>query len=165
MRTLAVKPELIIDRPELQPELRRRVFQAITVGAWSVYLYLWLPLATLGLWWLAQHVGFAELADRAAPGEIDTAVFFLLTKIAALAAIVMLGWAEYNRKRFGRKHRRGPQARVTPAETTEFMGAPAEVGVDLRRARRATLHIDSGARPVRVSVHVASTANAAPARD
>jgi len=144
-------PELIIDRPELQPRGQRVVYRTLTLIAWSLYLYLWLPLATLALWWLGLTFGFRVLRPSSEP-SVDVALFALLLKAGLLAVLLMVGWAEYNRRRFQGNERRGPRPIVSPEQSAAAFGVEAEVARRLRGARLATLVLDEHARASDVQV-------------
>jgi len=144
-------PELIIDRPELQPRGQRVVYRTLTLIAWSLYLYLWLPLATLALWWLGLTLGIRALGPASQP-LVDVDLFVLLLKAALLAILLMVGWAEYNRRRFQGNERRGPRPIVSPDESAGALGAGADLARRLRGARLATLVLDEHARASDVQV-------------
>jgi len=146
-------PELIIDRPELQPRGQRAIFRVLTLIAWSLYLYLWLPLATLGAWWLGIKLGMRAMAGVPAP-FVDVNLFTLLGKAALLAMLLMIGWAEYNRLRFQGRERRGPRPIVTPEQSAEAFGVATELARRLRGARQATLVLDEHARASDVRVQL-----------
>lgn len=144
-------PELIIDRPELQPRGQRAIFRALTLIAWSLYLYLWLPLATLGAWWLGVQLGLREMAGAPAP-FVDIDLFALLGKAALLAMLLIIGWAEYNRLRFQGNERRGPRLIVSSEQSAIAFGVDPEIARRLRGARQATLLLDEHARVTDVRV-------------
>lgn len=145
-------PELVIDRPELQPPVQRTVFRVLTLAAWSAYLYLWLPAVTLAAWWVGMYTGMGELKIVPAP-FIDGALFGLLLQSAMLAMVLMIGWGEYNRRRFQGKERRGPRPIVTPAQSAAAFGVDPEVARRLRGARHCTLLLDEHAIACGLRVH------------
>lgn len=137
-------PELIIDRPELQPRIQRTVFGTLTLLAWSAYIYLWMPLVTLGAWWLSVRIGRGEFSTSPAP-FVDVELFILLLKAASLAIAMMIGWAEYNRLRFQGKERRGARPLVSPEQSAQALGVTEGVAQRLRGARHATVVLDAHA--------------------
>lgn len=138
--------DLFIHRPQLQPSAGRHIHRWLTLLAWSAYLYLWLPIATLALWWLGTRLGFTEL--RRYPEYIDVALFWLLLKALGITVLLMVGWAEYNRLRFQGHDRRKQQQQVLPLATAQVMGVDAQLARNLQDARRVTVVTNQQAVPV-----------------
>ncbi len=143
-------PQLIIHRPHLQSNVNRSMHRALTLIAWALYMYLWLPLVTLALWWISTHLGYQELIET--PGVIDAALFLVPIKAAIVAAVLLIGWAEYNRWRFQGHERRHPQPNVTPADSAGVLGATADVSNALLGSRSAIVSVDQNAVPIGVRV-------------
>jgi len=137
----------LIDKPERQSTSRRTAFGVLTAIAWVVYAYLWLPLVTLLAWWLGIKTAYVELYLQ--KQRIDTFLLLLLPLIIVFAAIVLLGWAEYNRHRFqSRQDRRKPMPDVTHAEITANMGAALSLAKALQQARYVSVAMNAAAVPV-----------------
>jgi biofilm PGA synthesis protein PgaD len=137
--------QLYIHRPTLQERRSRLLFRAVTVAAWGVYLYLWLPLATLLLWWSASRLGVHELAHT--PEHIDFDLFRVVAEAFAVAVLLMIGWAEYNRLRFQGIERRKPHPPMDPLETADAMHASRGLALELQNARRVVIQLDADAVP------------------
>lgn len=146
-------PQLIIDRPELQAPVGRTVSRLLTLLAWTIYLYLWLPLITLAAWWVAVRIGIREVGALPAPYFVDAETLWLLGKLALLAVVLLIGWAEYNRVRFQGRERRGALRQVSLDESAQALGSTPEIAAAVRRARRATVVLDDNAAVVDLRLH------------
>lgn len=140
---------IFIHRPAAQKPEDKLVFRVITILAWVGYLYLWLPLATLGLWWLGMLIARRELIQ--APEFVDIGLFAVVAKALLIAIVLLVSWAEYNRIRFQDKERRLPHTEIDPLDSAEAMGASRALGQRLQQARRVVVHLDQEAVPVDVS--------------
>ena len=137
----------VIDKPEGQSAKRRNAFGVLTGVAWLVYAYLWLPLVTLLVWWLGVKTAYVEFYLR--EQRIDTFLLLVIPLIIVVAAIVLLGWAEYNRLRFrNKKDRRQPMADVTHAEIAADMGAEPSLAQALQQAHHVAVGMNESAVPV-----------------
>lgn len=137
----------LIERPERQSKGRRNAFGLLTAIAWAIYAYLWLPLVTLLAWWLGVKTAYVELYLR--EQRIDTFLILVVPLIIVVVAVLLLGWAEYNRHRFQSKHdRREPMPEVTHAEIAVGMGAPHALADALQQARSVSVAMDENAVPV-----------------
>lgn len=143
-----VMPELIIYRPQREPRARRYLSRVLTLVAWSLYFYLWLPLVTLAMWWVSLRFGFEQLRIVDAPPAIDRALFVMLGIVAVTAIVVFVGWAEYNRLRYGRRDRRRAIPPVTLDESALALGVSPELAAQLREVRVATVALNERAAAV-----------------
>lgn len=135
-----------IDKPDRQHPIHRTLWGTVTAAFWLFYLYLLLPLATLLLWALGVRNAYTELYVR--ESGIDAFLLGTLPLLALLCAVVVILWAEYNRKRFQGNDRRQPQADATREEIAEAMGASGTLAAGLLDAKRTLIHMDAQARPV-----------------
>ena len=145
--------QLYIHRPSLQEPGSRLLFRAATIMAWGAYLYLWLPLATLALWWGASLLGVRELALT--PEHVDFDLFRVVAEAFAIALLLMLGWAEYNRVRFQGIERRKPHPPLDPLETADAMHASRALASELQEARRVVIQLDADAVPYALQGRIA----------
>ncbi|MEO5595563.1 MAG: poly-beta-1,6-N-acetyl-D-glucosamine biosynthesis protein PgaD [Lysobacteraceae bacterium] len=143
-------PQLVIHRPHLQSNAKRSLHRVLTLVAWTLYMYLWLPIATLALWWISTHLGYQELVET--PDVIDIALFLVPIKAALIAAVLLIGWAEYNRLRFQGHERRHAQPNVTPTDTAGVLGATADLSNALLCSSSAIVSVDQNAVPIGVRV-------------
>lgn len=135
----------LISRPSAQPRLQRTAWGFVTLGFWTLYFYLWSPLATLVLWLLGIRTAFFELYTR--QHQVEPFLLVSLPVIAVLCALLMISWAEYNRHRFGGIDRRGAQANASSAEIAAELGAAPAVAASLREAKVTVLHMNDRAQP------------------
>lgn len=143
---LATTNPLFIHRPALQRTHGRVTFHLLTLVAWAGYLYLWLPLATLALWWGAGRLGVHELSLY--PEFVDFDLFLVVAKALLVALVLLIGWAEYNRHRFQGVDRRQPQPDQDPRATADAMGVGHALVDQLQASRRAIVVMDDNAVPV-----------------
>ncbi|MET0254284.1 MAG: poly-beta-1,6-N-acetyl-D-glucosamine biosynthesis protein PgaD [Luteibacter sp.] len=134
---------IVIQRPERQSRTQKALFGTITIVAWLIWGFLWLPLLTFAAWifgvrsaWLQFYVEH-RIGDG---GDID--VVFL---VALLSALVFTSWSGYNHARFaGRQKRRGNQP-FSVEQTAAEIGASTEDAVRIQSHRRAVVSVsDAG---------------------
>lgn len=139
----------LIQKPQQQPALPRTFWQLLTGAFWILYLYLLTPLLTLILWLFGFNTGYIELYQRDA--QIEPFLLFSLPLIALACAFALIGWAEYNRTRFGNKHRRMAVENVPISEIASALGANANIAGTLGTSKVARLVMDDAARPMRAT--------------
>lgn len=127
------------------PAARRTLYGLATFAIWAVYLYLWLPLLTLLFWFLGLRSAYVEL--YLSQHRIDPALLGLLPLIALICGMALIGWAEYNRRRFGKLDRREPHTDVPDHEIALALGADPDLAARLRSSKRVVLHMTEDARP------------------
>jgi biofilm PGA synthesis protein PgaD len=91
----------IISRPEWQSKTQRFTSGTLTIIAWAIWIYLWLPIITACLWIAGIHLTYVELFRGP---SLSSLLFMGL--MALLCSIVVTGWASYNYVRFARRSRR-----------------------------------------------------------
>jgi biofilm PGA synthesis protein PgaD len=130
---------LIIRRPDLQPKAERLVWSVVTLIAWGVWFYLWLPAVSLVAWFFGVHV-FIEymLVDEAQNylPSLGTYGVIVLT-----FAAVMMSWSVYNWGRFGRRNRRKLAPRVETAEIAEFFQLQMDELIGAQKHRILVIHL------------------------
>lgn len=136
-------PEIIY-RPDLQPAGRRALFSAITLFAWLVWLYLFLPLLSIAAWWFGITTFQEQMLD-----PVRNAYLFTLTGYAivvAIATLLIVGWSRYNEARFGGPDRRRPVAPVTDEMIQERFGLDAATIRQVRKAQIMQIELDRSGR-------------------
>lgn len=135
--------EVIIDRPELQARHRRVLYSTATMGAWALWMYLWLPLVTLVAWWLGATRFFGEIVVPETRTMLSAGVTYFLIVLGV--AVVLVGWSRYNLRRYGPRGRRQAPPVTPDAAIAAYFRVSDE---DLRIGRGAgTLvihHTDAG---------------------
>lgn len=132
-------PEIIY-RPDLQPRGRRALFSGITLVAWLMWFYLFLPLLSVAAWWFGA-VSFRQyMFDPVRNSYLLTLTGYAI--VVAVTALTIIGWSRYNQIRFGGPDRRRP----LPAVTDEMMREKFQLDADmLERIQKAkTIELDFG---------------------
>lgn len=123
----------------------------VTLLAWIAYAWLWLPVVTVLAWMAGIRTSFIELHVRTY--EFDQDTFSILFSLAVVATVVLIGWAEYNRHKYGGHDRRTPAQNIEPDAIAESLRASPEVSGHLSRAKSITLAMGDDARPMGVHRH------------
>ncbi len=139
------RPDWIIHRPQLQPFAQRTLWRMVTVLMWALYLYLLAPLLTLVMWLLGFRIASQQLQER--EYGVDPFVLLSLPLMALACALLLIGWAEYNRRRFSGPDRRRHHDRIARSEVALALGASQEVMRQLDQGRITVLHMDDEAHP------------------
>lgn len=142
----------LIYRPRQQDRATRTLYGVATFLAWAFYVYLWMPLTTLVLWIVGIRFSYLEVYLRNEPLE-PPAMLRELPLIALCVAIVLIGWAEYNRTRFQGKERRLPQEDAGLDEIAASMHASAALGGALLGSKTAVLEMDPTGKPIEIQVN------------
>jgi biofilm PGA synthesis protein PgaD len=124
---------------------------ALTLAAWILYAYLWLPVVTVIAWLLGVRNTWTELAIRSY--DFDQNTFGDLFLLAIAATVLLIGWAEYNRHKFGRHDRRAPVANVGVDDVGTALNADAETCRSLANCKSITLAMGEDARPMGIHRH------------
>jgi biofilm PGA synthesis protein PgaD len=110
--------QLIFDRPELQARRHRWVYSTLTLVAWVVWMYLWLPLITILAWYFGVRTFLREVIIPE-PGTLFTLVMIYLFVVIVMGAL-LITWSRYNLSRFGGKDRRRSPESVPDREVEEW---------------------------------------------
>lgn len=139
----------LINSPSLRlGSFQRSLFGVMTFLAWSVYIYLWIPLLTLLLWLLGFRTTYLQIYLQ--QQVVNLWLIGVLALFALGCALLLLGWAEYNRRRFAGLDRRGRQADVDLPEMAAGLGARTEDVIALQSASIATIRMSASAQPLGV---------------
>lgn len=131
----------------------RTVQGIVTLLAWVVYAWLWLPVITVLAWMLGLHTSYTELWMRDYDFDRDT--FGILFTLAIVATVLLIGWAEYNRHKFSGRDRRAPAENIGPIEVAETLRTEPGIAMQLASAKSITLAMGEDARPLGVHRHTA----------
>lgn len=127
------------------PRATRTLHGVLTLAAWVLYAYLWLPVLTLIAWVLGVRTSYMELYLR--NNRIDNNIFLVILVLAVVATALLVGWAEWNRHKFAGPDRRLPAKDVGPEDIADSLFANADVSQRLARAKSITLAMSEDARP------------------
>lgn len=126
------------------PGAARTVHSVLTLIAWGLYAYLWLPLLTVLAWMLGVRTSYIEVYMR--NNHVDNQIFAVIGVLALVATGLLVGWAEWNRHKFGGHDRRETARDVDVHDVAESLFAPIDVSHRLARAKSATLAMGEDAR-------------------
>lgn len=136
--------KLIFEKPSLSPLPHRIGWTFFTTLFWMIWIYLWLPLITLGLWWLGfdfydKH--FLEISLAEWTSIKNLAIVYVC--IVIFLGGSLLAWARTEFLRFRHVRRR---LRPAPVEVAELAALALKVSVkkmtELSSARRIIAHHD-----------------------
>lgn len=138
----------IIRRPDLQPRTQRWVFRTFTVLAWTVWIYLFLPLLGLLLWALGIERFLRLIIVPGTQGQM--LALFAFVGILAAAALVIVGWSRFSAHRARTAPRPDEPRPVTDTMTCERFRITPDMLETIRSNRIIVLHIDDKGDPVEV---------------
>lgn len=120
------KPEQpdIIYRPDLLPPRHRVMFSGITLVAWGVWAYLFLPLISALAWWAGAEMFASYMLDPDERTYFVTLTMYLI--VIAGAGLVIFTWSRYNQLRFQGQDRRAH----TPPVSQDMIQARFRVDAD-----------------------------------
>lgn len=136
-------PEIIY-RPDLQPVGQRTLYSTLTLLAWVVWLYLFLPLISLAAWWFGIDLFSRYLLAPEDRGHLLTLLGY--AGVVVLCAVGIVAWSAYNLLRFRGLDRRKPLPPVDDQELLQRFDIDAPTLAALREGRRMRLHLDEGVR-------------------
>ncbi|WP_110648520.1 poly-beta-1,6-N-acetyl-D-glucosamine biosynthesis protein PgaD [Salinicola peritrichatus] len=136
----AVRLPRIIHRPDLQSRAQRSVFALLSGAGWMLWLYLFLPLATIASWTFGVHRFDAYVLDSHSHSWASLTIYVITI---ALAGAALLIWAFYNYRRFRHADRRQPASALTSEHLALSFGMNAAQVAELQRRRRVTLTHDA----------------------
>jgi biofilm PGA synthesis protein PgaD len=139
----------VIQNAGLQPRLYRTAWGAVTLAFWAVYVYLWLPVATLLIWLAGVRLAVVELYLR--ENRIDTFLVGALPVLAIAAAALLIGWAELNRAWFVGKERRRDVPDISIERIAATLNTPHSIAHALQEMKIALIRMDADAIPYAVA--------------
>ncbi|WP_110669183.1 poly-beta-1,6-N-acetyl-D-glucosamine biosynthesis protein PgaD [Salinicola halophilus] len=129
----------IIHRPDLQTRRQRSVTALFTGLGWMIWLYLFMPLATLGGWFFGVERFQTYVIDNAGRSWASLTIYAITIGLAGVALLV---WAFYNYRRFRHVDRRRPADAVTPERLAQSFGIDVEQIAGLQRQRTLVVEHD-----------------------
>lgn len=126
-----------------EPKGRRQKARdtVLTLLMWGIYIYLWIPLITLGAW-LVGFERFYEIVIRY--GEFDVIVDMLVWWSAAVIAILtcIVSWSGINYRRFHNKERRSSAGAASARDIREFFGVSEKEIERVHLSKRMQIDMD-----------------------
>lgn len=136
-------PEILY-RPDLQPIGQRTLYSVLTLVAWTVWLYLFVPLLSLLAWWFGVDRFSRYLLTPADRSDLLTLLGY--AGVVVVSAIVIVTWSFYNLKRYGGLDRRKPVPPVSDEDLRQRHGIDAATLAALRQERRLVVQLDPAIR-------------------
>ncbi|RPD85829.1 poly-beta-1,6-N-acetyl-D-glucosamine biosynthesis protein PgaD [Luteimonas sp. 100069] len=138
----------IIDHSPSRGPGKRFASGALTAAAWTLYVWLWVPLITVVAWYVGARTAYMRLYLN--QNEVEPFLLLALPLIAVVCAVLLIGWAEYNRARFSKTDRRQRRASIIDDDVRLALGATPELAAKLRDGRIMRVVVDDDARAVSV---------------
>ena len=152
MNTPATDPSPFIYAPKTRASTATRTLHGVlTLAAWALYAYLWLPVLTVLAWVMGVRTSYVELYVR--NNRFDNSVFMVILVLALVATVLLVGWAEYNRHKFGGQDRRSTPRNVDGDDVARSLLAPPELSRQLAGAKSITLNMGEDARLAGIHRH------------
>jgi len=134
-----------IDARDLLSQKIRRRDGLLTVVLWVAYAYLWLPLISLGAWYLGIEFAWRLVEQAGGPTRLGhLLVWFALFTIVAAGGVI--GWSGWQRARFRDDERRRRAPVVTDEQEIEYWQLERGRFDRLRNAQRVLVELDSQGR-------------------
>lgn len=132
---------MIIDQPSLVPLHSRLGWSCVTALFWGIWIYLWMPLATLAGWGFGFYQAHQYFQWEQQLIELKRLLALYSIVIGAFGGS-LLGWALAEYMRFRNKHRRSPAVPVLPQDLAGHAGVLAEELASWQKLRCAVAHHD-----------------------
>lgn len=130
---------LIINRPNLQSRGQRIISSILLSAFWMLWIYIWLPLASLFAWGFGVHLFYDEMVL-----ENGFEVFIEMAGNTSMMIIILgtslLSWAFYNWGRFRNKKRRRVAKLLSNEEMAEYFQVDKEELIVWHHANRIVVH-------------------------
>ena len=145
-----VEKDVCIEAPELLSARERARDTAVTAAMWGLYLYLWVPLASLFAWLLGFEFAY-DVMIRAGGARDLGSILLVYVVVIGVIFMVVTTWSLINRARYRALNRRHRERRTSDAAIAAFFGVDPATLPTLRNARCVRLDFDSAGRPVAAS--------------
>lgn len=132
-------PEIIY-RPDLLPKRQRVMFSTVTLMAWFIWFYLFLPVLSLAAWWVGIEAFANYMLEPVTRNYLLTLTGYAV--VVAVTALVIIGWSRYNQYRFSGPDRRSSMPPVTPEMTARRFQVDEALLEQLKQAKTLELNFD-----------------------
>lgn len=117
----------------------------LTLLMWGVYIYLWIPLITLGAWLLGFEKFYEVMISYGGFAVALRLIDMYALMIIAIATCV-LSWSGINYYRFHNRERRATTAVSNRRDISEFFGIPELELERVQASRRMEIDLDESGR-------------------
>lgn len=150
-RHIAVKPILyknlktpLIERSDLQSPQQRRLYGALTLAFWALWIYLWTPFLALVAWALGIQQAYKYMVVLNGYQEVLKLLGLYGLVILVLGGALIL-WAVYNIIRFSGVERRTEAQPVTIKDIGQYSNQSAESVAHWQQQKRLCIsHLQNG---------------------
>jgi len=132
---------MIIEHPSLVPLHSRLGWSCVTALFWGIWIYLWMPLATLAGWSFGIYQAHHYFQWEQQVVELKRLLALYSIVIAAFGGS-LLAWALSEYMRFRNKSRRSAAVPVLPQDLARHAGVQAEDLASWQTLRCAVAHHD-----------------------
>ena len=141
--------DVIINARNVVSRRIRNRDRVLTTLMWLLYAYLWLPLISLGAWYLGVQFAY-DLVLRA--GGTDPLISLLLSflLILLITALVVIVWSWIQRARFAKNERRVSSPALEPADEQAFWEISETEHSRIRSSKRLVIDLDETGQLTRV---------------
>lgn len=143
----------IIYRPDLLSARHRVMFSGITLFAWGIWAYLFLPLISALAWWVGMETFASYMLDPDDRGYFVTLTIYLI--VIAGAGLVIIAWSRYNQLRFQGQDRRGAMPPVSNDMIQARFRVDRETLEQIHASKVMVLDLDADGRIREVTTKVA----------
>ncbi|TNF86502.1 MAG: poly-beta-1,6-N-acetyl-D-glucosamine biosynthesis protein PgaD [Gammaproteobacteria bacterium] len=113
----------------------------LTTLMWALYAYLWLPLISLGAWYIGVQFAYdLVLWDGGTESLVSLLLGFLL--ILLFTALVVILWSWVQRTRFAQHERRVSSPSLPPAKEQAYWKLSETSFEQIRTGRRLFIDLD-----------------------
>jgi biofilm PGA synthesis protein PgaD len=142
-----VDPKVCIDSPELLSAKERARDTLMTAGMWGAYLYLWVPLVSLGAWLLGFEFAYDVMVRAGGAADLVHVLVFFVMTIASTLSIVAV-WSYSNRRRYRGRNRRHMRPEVADEAVAGYFGVDERGLQTVRTARRVEIDFAADGLPI-----------------
>lgn len=134
---------LIIEKPSLAPLQNRVGWAFFTAFFWIVWVYLWMPLITLGIWALGFDA-YGDYFHHISQSQISEMKHLFIVYLSIIVALggSLLVWARTEFMRFRNVNRRTRPLPAKVEELANFAQTATQTLADLGAVRRMVVHHD-----------------------
>jgi len=129
---------LIINKPEVLHNIRRRAEISITTIGWIVWIFLCRPALLVILWLVGFRFFFRHMIDLSGLAGLQELKIFYISVIIVIV-LVIRGWNMYNKVRYGKKKRRSNIKGVSEEKLENCFELPRSSVKKLKNMRDITV--------------------------
>jgi len=129
---------LIINRPEVLHNVRRKAEISITTVGWIVWIFLCRPALLAILWLIGFRFFFRHMIDLGGLAGLQELKLFYISVIIVIILLIR-GWNMYNKVRYGKKKRRSAAKGVSEERLENCFKLPHKSAQKLRGMKEITV--------------------------